>query len=74
MVLRNFETDLNKHAPEGYKVLLSGPVAFQTYSNQIAEQFMIRHESPQIIVLENGVAIYKASHENIKSGITTLEE
>lgn len=65
MVLRNFETDLNKHAPEGYKFYYLDLLRFRPISNQIAEQFMIRHESPQIIVLENGVAIYKASHENI---------
>ncbi|CAM3655990.1 bacillithiol system redox-active protein YtxJ [Elizabethkingia occulta] len=65
MVLRNFEADLNKHAPEGYKFYYLDLLRFRPISNQIAEQFMIRHESPQIIVLENGAAIYKASHENI---------
>ncbi|KUY20768.1 general stress protein [Elizabethkingia miricola] len=65
MVLKNFETDLNKHAPDGYKFYYLDLLSFRPISNQIAEQFLVRHESPQIIVLENGAAVYKASHENI---------
>ncbi len=65
MVLRNFEADLNKQTPDGYKFYYLDLLRFRPISNQIAEQFMVRHESPQIIVLENGKAIYKASHENI---------
>lgn len=65
MVLKNFETDLNKHAPDGYKFYYLDLLSFRPISNQIAEQFLLRHESPQIIVLENGAAVYKASHENI---------
>ncbi|MDQ8750321.1 general stress protein [Elizabethkingia miricola] len=65
MVLKNFEADLNKHTPDGYKFYYLDLLRFRPISNQITEQFLVRHESPQIIVLENGVATYKASHENI---------
>lgn len=34
-------------------------------SNEIASRFNIEHESPQIVVLENGEAIHHASHTNI---------
>ena len=35
-------------------------------SEKIAEWFQIRHETPQIIVVEKGKAIYTASHSQIK--------
>lgn len=34
-------------------------------SNAIESRFGITHQSPQLIVLENGEAIYDASHQNI---------
>lgn len=36
-------------------------------SDQIAEQFDIRHESPQLIIVEKGNSIYHASHIGISS-------
>lgn len=37
-------------------------------SNLIAEKTNIRHESPQAIILKNGVPVYHASHYDISSG------
>ncbi len=37
----------------------------RSISNLIAEKTGIRHESPQAIVLQNGKAIYHASHYDI---------
>ena len=34
-------------------------------SNAIAEQFGIRHETPQVIVVRGGEAVYHASHGRI---------
>lgn len=34
-------------------------------SNFVAEKFNIKHESPQIILFNNGKPIYHASHNNI---------
>ncbi|PZD78301.1 bacillithiol system redox-active protein YtxJ [Mesonia sp. K7] len=34
-------------------------------SNEIAEKFGVPHESPQLIVLENGVVVHDASHNGI---------
>jgi len=35
-------------------------------SNEIATLFNIEHESPQIILVKNGVCIYHASHSDIR--------
>ncbi len=37
-------------------------------SNAIAEKTGIRHESPQAIVIKNGVPIYHASHYDVTAG------
>ncbi len=34
-------------------------------SNQVADSFEVRHQSPQVIVLAKGKAIYQASHYSI---------
>ncbi|WP_445452179.1 bacillithiol system redox-active protein YtxJ [Flavobacterium sp. 25HG05S-40] len=38
---------------------------YRPISNEIASRFEVQHQSPQIIVIKNGKAIYTASHENI---------
>ncbi|UZT98386.1 bacillithiol system redox-active protein YtxJ [Chryseobacterium fluminis] len=63
-VLRNFEKELEGQDgnPVVYYLDL---LAHRPLSNKIAEDFGIRHESPQFIVLENGKAINNASHQDI---------
>ncbi len=38
---------------------------FRYLSNEIAERFGIRHQSPQVIVVRNGYAVYDVSHHRI---------
>lgn len=42
---------------------------YPTVSSKIAEQFNVRHESPQVLLIKNGKCIYNASH----SAITAAE-
>ena len=39
---------------------------FRPISAQIAEQFGIRHESPQLLLIKDGVCSYDASHMGIR--------
>lgn len=41
-------------------------IRHRSISNKIAADFNISHESPQILVIRNGVCIYDASHDNIQ--------
>jgi len=52
----------NDQAPETFmvKVIESRPI-----SNKVAEDLSVQHQSPQIILLKNGEAIWKASHHGI---------
>ena len=63
-VLRSFEKQMqasDKHF--GYYFL--DLLAYRSISNEIESRFDVVHQSPQLIVLENGKAIYNASHQNI---------
>jgi bacillithiol system protein YtxJ len=45
---------------------------YKEISNTIAEKFSVHHESPQLILLKDGEAIYDASHFDIS--VSELEE
>lgn len=38
---------------------------YRLLSSKIAEEFDVKHESPQILLIKNGVCIYTASHNGI---------
>lgn len=38
---------------------------YRTISNEIASRFKVVHQSPQILVIKNGVSVYDASHSDI---------
>ncbi len=64
MVIRNFENSFD--IPEGqvdlyYLDLLN----HRDISSEIAATFQVFHESPQFIVIRNGVAVHHASHSAI---------
>lgn len=38
---------------------------FREVSNQVAQEFSVRHESPQVLVIDNGQCVYHTSHMGI---------
>lgn len=63
-VLKNLEKEIeniNQKIDFYYLDLL----AYRSISNKIAEDFGIRHESPQLLVIEKGKVISNASHQDI---------
>jgi bacillithiol system protein YtxJ len=38
---------------------------YRSISNKLAEQFSVHHESPQILLIQNGECIYVESHNGI---------
>ena len=64
-VLRNFERQIESESvdlPKFYYLDLLNP---RDISNEIAQKFSVVHQSPQIVVIENGQVIHHASHDNI---------
>jgi bacillithiol system protein YtxJ len=64
MALKQFENEFNledKVTPY-YLDLLE----FRPISNEIAGRFGVMHQSPQIILIKDGNAVYTASHSDIQ--------
>lgn len=63
-VLRNFEMEV-EHSDQKIELYYLDLLAHRAISNKIAADFGIRHESPQLIVIEDGKPVTSASHEDI---------
>ncbi|MHA7058943.1 bacillithiol system redox-active protein YtxJ [Aquimarina sp. M1] len=64
MVIRNFESsfDLSDNQVDLYYLDL---LSHREISSEIAARFQVYHESPQFIIVRNGVAVHHASHSAI---------
>lgn len=60
MALKNFELDLGE---ETYYYL--DLISFRSISNEIAEKFQVKHESPQLLYIENGEVVKVQNHHQI---------
>jgi bacillithiol system protein YtxJ len=63
MALNRFESDWD--ADTEIKPYFLDLIAFRAVSNEIAERFGVVHQSPQIIMIENGQVLHHASHNSI---------
>lgn len=54
-----------KTAPENVQFYYLDLIRYRNVSNNIAEVFGIRHESPQILLIKNGECVYDESHNGI---------
>lgn len=63
MALKQFERefDLNDTVDAYFLDL----IAHRDISNEIARKFSVYHESPQLILIKNGKAVYDVSHSDI---------
>jgi bacillithiol system protein YtxJ len=66
MALRMFERDWNLDESQ-VKPFFLDLIAHRQISNLIAQQTRVEHESPQLIVLKGGKALYSASHQDISA-------
>ena len=63
-VLRNFESEV-QNTDKNVEYYFLDLLAHRNLSNKIAEDFGVEHQSPQLIVLENGKSVKDASHQAI---------
>ncbi len=63
MALKNFEReyDLNDKIDAYFLDLLN----FRAISNEIANKFEVVHQSPQLLLIKNGISVYNVSHDSI---------
>ncbi|WHF52268.1 bacillithiol system redox-active protein YtxJ [Chryseobacterium gotjawalense] len=64
MVLKNFEKEVAGAENDAVYYFLD-LISYRPISNKIAEDLGVTHQSPQMIVLENGKAVKNASHQSI---------
>lgn len=64
IVLKNFEKEV-ANSDKDVEYYFLDLIKYRPISNKIAEEFGITHQSPQLIVLENGKAVKDASHHSI---------
>ena len=57
-LVRGWEDEYSSKLKAYYLDLL----AFRDTSNAVADRFNVYHQSPQVLLIKNGIAIYDASH------------
>ena len=65
MVLDQFEE--NFELKGAVKLYFLNLLLYREISNKIASIFNVHHQSPQMILIKKGIAVYNASHEEIKA-------
>lgn len=66
MALKQFETEFNfpKEKIDWYLLDL---LNYRDLSNEIARRYNVVHQSPQIVVIRNGKAVFNESHDSISA-------
>lgn len=54
-----------KDAPPGINFYYLDLIKYRSLSNKIARDFQVIHQSPQVLVIENGKCVYHESHSGI---------
>lgn len=49
----------------GIKPYLLDLLSYRSVSNRVADQFGVLHQSPQVLLIQNGECVYDASHMSI---------
>ena len=65
MALKQFENEFDLN--EKVVSFLLDLIEYRNISNEIASRFGVQHQSPQIILISDGKAVYNASHESIEA-------
>ena len=66
MVIKKFES-LFSEEHQNLKVYYLDLLNYRNVSNEVANYFQITHQSPQLLVIKNGVSFYDASHNEVTS-------
>ena len=64
MVMNQF-TDAYQFTEKDLDLYYLDLLSYREISNEIAAKFQVMHESPQVLVIKNGVAVAQGSHGSI---------
>lgn len=65
-VLNRLERNWDKKEMQGITPYFLDLLTYRNISDKIAETFAVQHESPQVLIIRNGKAVYHASHFDIQ--------
>jgi len=65
MALDRLERNWNESEMGHLKPYFLDLISYRDISNQVAEQFDVEHESPQVLIIDKGQAVYDQSHMGI---------
>jgi bacillithiol system protein YtxJ len=71
MVFKSFEKNFELN-PGALKMYYLDLLSFRDVSDEVGYRFQILHQSPQVIVIKNGVVVAHASHYDIQ--LISLEQ
>lgn len=66
MALKQFDTEFN-YPEEKIDWYLLDLLNHRDLSNEIASRYNVMHQSPQIVVIRNGKAVFNKSHDSISA-------
>lgn len=66
MVLNSFEKEYDLEKDKEVKLYLLDLISNRDISNEVADRFKVRHESPQLIILKDRKVVHHASHQSIQ--------
>jgi len=64
-VLKDFQRDLGKVDLSKHKFYLLDLLKYRSISNAISTRYKVTHQSPQLLRIRKGAAIYHSSHSSI---------
>lgn len=65
MVKKRLISEIFQKTDEKLDIYCLDLLKHREISNAIAEQYSVKHESPQILVISRGVCIYHSSHSKV---------
>ena len=66
MAKKMFEHDWD-NLSTAQPVFLLDLLKFRELSTRVAQTFDVKHESPQLLIIKNGICIFNASHDQISA-------
>lgn len=73
-VRRNLETSLKDGGEGSSKLYFLDLLAHRDISNEVARRWGVQHESPQLIILQDGKVVDHASHSSISASMIQNRE
>lgn len=64
MVIKRFVSSFDEELKD-FKVYYLDLLSYRDLSSEVGYEFQVLHQSPQLLVIKNGVAVAHASHYNI---------